>query len=155
MYCQGFGIDLYGRLLAVCTAGEVELNQAMVEQGWAMALRYETDTYVSAEARAKTTRIGIWTSTFVSPSEFRGVPMPAEPSAQSRVSRTSVPPISRSEPADAKLGCVIKGNRSRRGEWIYYLPGMAYYAETNAEENFCSEAEARAAGYRRARVPRY
>jgi hypothetical protein len=49
---------------------------------------------------------------------------------------------------------VIKGNRSRRGEWIYHLPSMPYYGygQTRAEDIFCSEAEAQAAGYQRARV---
>ena len=49
-------------------------------------------------------------------------------------------------------GCLIKGNRNRRGEWIYHLPGKPYYSETRAEEMFCSEAEAQAAGYRRSRA---
>lgn len=31
-------------------------------------------------------------------------------------------------------------------------PGMPYYTQTKAEEVFCSEADARAAGYRRALV---
>lgn len=34
----------------------------------------------------------------------------------------------------------------------HHVPGMPYYARTNAEEMFCSEAEAKAAGYRRARA---
>jgi hypothetical protein len=46
---------------------------------------------------------------------------------------------------------VIKGNRGQHG-WVYHLPGMPYYEQTHAEEMFCSEAQARAAGYRRARV---
>lgn len=49
-------------------------------------------------------------------------------------------------------GCVIRGNRNRRGQWIYHLPGMPYYEATRPEELFCSEAEAQAAGYRRAIV---
>ena len=48
--------------------------------------------------------------------------------------------------------CAIKGNRSRRGDWIYHLPGMPYYEATRAEEIFCTEAQAQAAGYRRAIV---
>jgi hypothetical protein len=47
---------------------------------------------------------------------------------------------------------VIKGNRNRRGQWIYHLPGMPYYNVTRAEEMFCTEADAQAAGYRRAIV---
>ena len=50
--------------------------------------------------------------------------------------------------------CNIKGNHSRRGEWIYHLPGMPYYEQTRAEAMFCSEEDAIAAGYRRARVQR-
>lgn len=153
--CRGYGVDLHGRLLAVCTAGGIELNRALVEHGWAVALRSETDAYLTAETRAKSARIGIWSSTFVSPAEFRGVALPLEPAPQRSVSRPALQPAQRREPADEAVGCVITANRSRRGEWIYYLPGMPYYAATNAEEVFCSEAAARAAGYRRARVPRY
>jgi hypothetical protein len=47
---------------------------------------------------------------------------------------------------------MIKGNRNRKGQWIYHVPGMPYYEQTRAEEMFCTEAEARAAGYRRAKV---
>lgn len=71
----------------------------------------------------------------------------AEPRAAAR-SRTRQPRQTYSSPS----GCVIKGNRSRRGEWIYHLPGMPYYDVTRPEEMFCSEREAQAAGYRRAIV---
>jgi endonuclease YncB( thermonuclease family) len=153
--CQGIGVDIHGRMLAICTAGGIEINRALVEYGWALALRSETDTYVPAETRAKSDRIGIWTSTFVSPAEFRGASLPADQVPQRSSQRPVARPAPRRQAVDEQVGCVIKGNRSRRGEWIYYLPGMPYYQETNAEEIFCSEADARAAGYRRARVPRY
>jgi len=50
-----------------------------------------------------------------------------------------------------------KGNVSTRGERIYHLPGQKYYDETriiasHGERWFCSEEEARAAGWRRSRV---
>lgn len=60
-------------------------------------------------------------------------------------------------PAAAQRGdCVIKGNISARGERIYHLPGDHYYSKTRIEPAkgerwFCSEAEARAAGWRRTR----
>lgn len=47
---------------------------------------------------------------------------------------------------------LMKGNRRRRGDWIYHLPDMPYCNETRAEEMFCTEAEAIAAGYRRSRA---
>jgi hypothetical protein len=55
-------------------------------------------------------------------------------------------------------GCDIKGNVSiNSGERIYHIPGQRYYSETvirpeYGERYFCSEAEARAAGWRRSGV---
>lgn len=145
--CRGQGVDQHNRILAVCTAGGESLNQAMVEQGWAVAYQQFSDAYVSAQLYAKTNRLGIWSSTFTMPSDFRQAKLPPEPRA-----------LTRSRPAPARAapnwsgGCVIKGNRNRRGQWIYHLPGMPYYNQTRAEEIFCTEAEAQAAGYRRAIV---
>ena len=53
-------------------------------------------------------------------------------------------------------GCAIKGNISSDGKRIYHVPGQTWYDRTridreNGERWFCSEAEARAAGWRRAR----
>ncbi|WP_260686722.1 hypothetical protein [Rhizobium leguminosarum] len=59
--------------------------------------------------------------------------------------------------ANHGVGCTIKGNVSIGShERIYHLPGQEYYEKTNispqyGERWFCSEAEARAAGWRRAR----
>lgn len=52
--------------------------------------------------------------------------------------------------------CDIKGNVSSSGERIYHTPGQKYYGDTvisalRGERMFCSEAEARAAGWRPAR----
>ena len=55
-------------------------------------------------------------------------------------------------------GCDIKGNVSiDSGERIYHVPGQRYYRQTiirheYGERYFCSEAEARAAGWRKAGV---
>jgi hypothetical protein len=48
--------------------------------------------------------------------------------------------------------CLIKGNKSRNG-WIYHTPESPWYEATIIDEEkgerwFCSEAEARAAGWR-------
>jgi len=58
--------------------------------------------------------------------------------------------------AGAPQGCAIKGNISRKGERIYHVPGQEHYGATRistgkGERWFCSEAEARAAGWRRAK----
>lgn len=55
-------------------------------------------------------------------------------------------------------GCNIKGNISiNSGERIYHVPGQRDYAETiirseYGERFFCSEQEARAAGWRRSGI---
>lgn len=142
--CQGQDQDQYGRTVAVCSAGRFELNATMVEYGWATAFRQYSTAYIAQEMRARAAREGIWDSDFLLPEQYRITRAPAP-------ERSSERP--RSQPSqNASPGCVIKGNHSRRGEWIYHLPGMQYYEQTRPEEIFCSEAEAIAAGYRRSRV---
>jgi hypothetical protein len=58
----------------------------------------------------------------------------------------------------AAAHCDIKGNVSiETGERIYHVPGQRYYAATRispeyGERIFCTEAEARAAGWRKSGV---
>lgn len=57
--------------------------------------------------------------------------------------------------SDASL-CRIKGNVSESGERIYHVPGGAFYGRTHVnaargERWFCTESEARAAGWRRSK----
>ena len=52
--------------------------------------------------------------------------------------------------------CCIKGNVSCSGERIYHVPGQEHYERTRISEGqgerwFCTESEARAAGWRRAK----
>ena len=52
--------------------------------------------------------------------------------------------------------CSIKGNVSRSGERIYHVPGGRFYDRTKINESagerwFCSEEDALAAGWRRAK----
>ncbi len=59
--------------------------------------------------------------------------------------------------AQDNRNCNIKGNVSTQGERIYHVPGQKYYNDTrispsHGERWFCSEEEARAAGWRRSRV---
>jgi hypothetical protein len=59
--------------------------------------------------------------------------------------------------AGPAVGCNIKGNISiDTGERIYHMPGQRYYAQTKispqyGERWFCSEADARAAGWRKSK----
>lgn len=133
--------DRYGRVVATCRAGSVDLGAQLVGEGLAWAYRRYSDRYVAAESRAKTTRLGLW----------RGEVRPAwEYRADRRDARTTPMGNTRSAPPGA---CRIKGNINAEGTRIYHVPGSRWYDRTRVDESrgqrwFCSEAEARAAGWR-------
>jgi endonuclease YncB( thermonuclease family) len=143
MSCEKIDIDEHGRTVARCQAGGVDVNRAMVSSGYATAYRHYSADYIPDEERAKVAKLGIWAGTFKSPGDYRHANEAAVKQPANRRRSTT--------PVQAINGCVIKGNRGSNG-WIYHLPGMPYYERTKAEEMFCTEAEAQAAGYRRARV---
>jgi endonuclease YncB( thermonuclease family) len=80
-----------------------------------------------------------------------GLPPPAKPDAPASNAGTSSASVP--APAGTPAGkCLIKGNISKSGR-IYHVPGSAGYDKTRidvsqGERWFCSEAEARAAGWR-------
>ena len=68
---------------------------------------------------------------------------------------TTASPAPTADPQESG-GCLIKGNISSSGERIYHVPGQQNYAatvitESKGERWFCTEAEALAAGWRRAK----
>ncbi|SEQ04939.1 Endonuclease YncB, thermonuclease family [Loktanella sp. DSM 29012] len=132
--CAPLDVDRYGRTVARCTAGGVDIGQQMVRNGLAIAYRRYDTVYVPDEDAARRSGAGFWSAQMQRPSDFR---------AQEQV--RDAPPG----------GCVIKGNISSSGR-IYHVPGNAFYDETRispsrGERWFCTEAEARAAGWRAAR----
>lgn len=69
--CEQKDIDDYGRIVATCRAGPVDLGGAMVDAGLAVALPHFSDRYVGSEARARATGIGVWAGTFQMPADYR------------------------------------------------------------------------------------
>jgi endonuclease YncB( thermonuclease family) len=140
--CEPKDRDRYGRIVAVCSSAGRDLNAWMVENGWALAYRDYSRDYVDAEAAARVTRAGIWSGSFDAPWDWR------------RGRRSGRRPAANDNVATGE--CPIKGNISARGARIYHLPGDRFYEDTVIDENkgerwFCSESEAEAAGWRRAR----
>jgi endonuclease YncB( thermonuclease family) len=138
--CEQRDIDRYKRIVAVCSLGNVDLNAWMVRQGWAIAYRQYSRDYVDDESAAQAEKAGIWAGRFIDPSRWR------------RGDRLAVE--SAKEPA--ATSCQIKGNISRSGERIYHVPGGRDYGPTRIDKSkgerwFCSEDEARKAGWRRSR----
>jgi endonuclease YncB( thermonuclease family) len=146
--CDPLGEDQHGRALGRCFVGTTEVNRVMVEAGYAVAFRRYSRDYVAAENAARAAKRGLWAGSFEMPAEFRASARSGSLSPQGSRDRRKI-----SRPRTASVhACNIKGNHSRRGVWIYHLPGMPYYDRTRPEALFCSEAEAQAAGYRRAIV---
>jgi len=107
----------------------------MVENGWAVAFRRYSLDYVGVEEEAKAVRRGIWSSGFVMPWDWRRGQRLAETAGGD--------------------GCTVKGNINSKGDRIYHVPGQENYEQTvispsKGERWFCSEDEARAAGWRKA-----
>jgi endonuclease YncB( thermonuclease family) len=146
--CEQQNIDQYGRIVAICRAGRYELGRTMVEYGYATAFRRYSEIYADDELRAKAAGRGLWSSTFELPEQHRQAQQAPTDAALGRQGGAQVPA---SASAD-NHNCMIKGNRNRRGEWIYHLPGSPYYEQTRAEDVFCTETQARAAGYRASRA---
>ena len=152
--CMSTGSDAYGRTLAVCTVAGENLNRWLVQQGWALAfVRYSTE-YVRDEEIARAARRGLWSGAFIAPWDWR------HRNARTVVLGATVVPISAQAqllaPASAAAApspdCLIKGNVNRKGERIYFRPGQLDYARINMTKPgkrwFCTETDARAAGWR-------
>ena len=69
--CKNKDIDRYKRVVAVCFADDLNLNQEMVKSGWAVAYRYYSKDYVDDEMFAETNKLGIWKGSFISPKDWR------------------------------------------------------------------------------------
>ena len=63
--------DRYRRAVAVCSAGAVELNRRMVEDGWAIAYERFPSIYSASEERARAMRRGLWQGYFDRPRQWR------------------------------------------------------------------------------------
>ena len=64
-------IDRYGRTIAVCSQGRVDLNRWMVSEGWAVASRHVSRDYGAVKAEARRAGRNIWSGSFVMPWDWR------------------------------------------------------------------------------------
>lgn len=69
--CRVQDNDRWGRVVAVCRIGQLDLGRWMVEQGFATAYRRYSLDYTSAEDEARSARRGIWVGNFDSPESWR------------------------------------------------------------------------------------
>ncbi|MBT4052868.1 MAG: thermonuclease family protein [Bacteroidetes Order II. Incertae sedis bacterium] len=71
--CTKRDTDRYGRVVAVCRAGPINLNAWMVGNGWAVAYRRYSKDYIRDEDDARRGRKGMWRGEFVMPWEWRRI----------------------------------------------------------------------------------
>ena len=64
-------IDIYNRYVAICVSNNINLNQWMVKNGWAIAYRYYSTDYIIEEKYARDNILGIWKSEFLKPYQYR------------------------------------------------------------------------------------
>ena len=131
--CEDGEDDKYGRIVARCWVGNVDLGAAMIAGGQAWAFTRYSDTYAADELEAKARGLGIWEADNMPAWDYR---------AERWAVAVQVAPN----------GCPIKGNISDNGR-IYHPPWSPWYSRTRispakGERWFCIEAEALAAGWR-------
>ena len=163
--CEERDTDRYGRMVGVCrlvATGE-DLNAFMVASGWALAYRSYSTDYLDEEDAARVRKVGLHQGRHVAPWDWRRGTRLEDRSAPAAVAAAPATPstTARARPAAAPFqqrfagqerACNIKGNISKSGR-IYHTPGSRWYSRTKispgkGERWFCSEQEARAAGWR-------
>lgn len=134
--CTARDKDRYGRIVAQCTVGQQDIGQVLVQDGLAYAYRKYAMDYDLDEKAAFVADRGIHGFVLQSPARYR---------------LTRIKGREGDDP-----DCQIKGNINAQGARIYHMVGQKYYARTGirpekGERWFCSEAQARASGWRPAK----
>ena len=168
--------DRYDRMIAVVYLGEENINAWLVRAGLAWVYRqYARDArYCKAEMMARVEQRGIWSLAATEqrpPWEWRAVKRGLRDGYSDYTGQTlerclaalgkrpaEVTPLPVSDAAAASSpqgACRIKGNIGSSGK-VYHVPGRSGYAKTKIDESqgerwFCTEDDARAAGWVKAR----
>jgi micrococcal nuclease len=137
MFSDTGDTDKYGRLLRyVFVDGEPTMfNELLIKDGFASVMTIPpnvtyADQFAALERSARSENAGLW----------RKAGSAYTDNSSEKSSSASDVPCKKPQ---------IKGNI--RGEnKIYHIPGTQTYAQTKAERMFCTEDEAKAAGFRKA-----
>ncbi|WP_377914852.1 thermonuclease family protein [Bacillus songklensis] len=133
--------DKYGRLLAYVWVDGKMLNELLLEKGYArVAYVFEPNTkYVDRfrdiQEKARKQELKIWSiENYATDRGFE----------EDQVEQNETK-------SEQKVSCkqpLIKGNINSKGEKIYHTPDSPQYKVTKPEMMFCTEKEAKAAGFR-------
>jgi len=150
-----------GAVVASCTFGDNDVAQNMLLNGNAVALPDAPQPYANAQHTAESASLGLWRGAFVMPADWRtGMRLKDEPVfEQSHAMRdgspwkwAGSPPMPERNPLHS--ACLFKGIVSAGGNRLYLSPLDKGFAEraidtAKGERFFCSDEDARAAGWRR------
>jgi endonuclease YncB( thermonuclease family) len=168
--CDDLGPDkvFRNRHVGICRidGDATSLNQQLVRQGLAVSVEPATKLHLKDDAAAaKADNRGLWKGCFASPQDFRtGKKDGALMGASCRADRDrEIRSVLFPEDLAMPPSCSIKGKFAVRARFtgnvgVYHLQGCRSYAGlTKPDRWFCSEDDAKAAGFRRAfncRAPR-
>jgi endonuclease YncB( thermonuclease family) len=160
--CEDKGTDpIYKyRRRGICTIeGETTtLNEWLVHEGWAIKLDPDAKSrFAAAEADARENRRGLWKGCFADPRDMRGWDQNGArligTGCQAGHTNRTREKLFRVDSA-MPPGCPIKAKLALRAigyDGIYHLPSCGSYRRVRqAQRWFCSEEDARAAGFRKA-----
>ena len=155
--------DSSGRLLRYIYVDGEMVNMALVTNGLATVSSFPADfkhkhSFAIEEERAKQGRAGFWESAV---KDQDGHPPVSEPVQPFHGGTLPLPPPGQGRGTSCDYShtaqAVIKGNiEANSGERIYYVPGTFFYSTTvvslgEGDRLFCTEEEARAAGWKRSK----
>jgi len=121
----------------VCHAASVNVALVLLKAGYAVAATGSDVAYRQAEKSAREGNLGLWHMSFVSPWDWRhGRRLPG------------------ADEASEAMGCPVRGIVDDKGRKIYYVPTDNNYKKITVDDSkggrlFCSDGEARQAGWRR------
>ncbi|MGG0657084.1 thermonuclease family protein [Rummeliibacillus pycnus] len=156
--------DKYGRLLAYVYADGKSVQEQLIREGLVRVgyiyepnTKYE-DKYKSIQEETKKEKKGIWQYDgyvtdrgFVKSAVKNWSPDKASSKGISTNESSTSNQLQNSSTNDkAGVTCEIKGNINSKGKKLYHLPGMNNYDAVKAERMFCTEEEAKKAGFTKA-----
>jgi len=163
VHCDNLGADkaFKRRRAGACTAegDATSLNLEMIRQGFAISVEPSLKIHAQDDAAAaRADKRGLWKGCFVAPAQFRaGKKDGALLGASCRADRDKeIRSVLFPEDLAMPPACPIKAKFAVRARMtghvgIYFLQGCLSYAGTTRPDRwFCSEDDARAAGFRRA-----
>ena len=141
--------DLLKRVVVTCDVAGIDAGAFMISRGFAMARGQKGADYAPLEQQARQQRRGLWQGQFIDPHAWRNGGFAVQEGYQGRI-----------EYGGSWGGagrCLIKGNIDASGRRSYYMPWETWYYKTQVtpvreERWFCSEDEARRAGFRKTPV---